>query len=123
MPHPQSLRLTDDRAGLPKKTQTYFFFTIDDARIPEFRRQLAKLVPLITTTAQVKDDRQKIAQMKQEGLKKQDQHGHDDDDDARGTLKISGVNLAFTQKGLLKVVHIRPLVIHEILRVTDLYCQ
>lgn len=90
-----------DRAGLPKKTQIYFFFQIDDARVPEFRRQLAKLVPLITTTAQVADDRQKIAEKKEEDPRNGDHH--DDDDDARKTLKISGVNLAFTKKGLVKV--------------------
>ncbi|MCJ1244609.1 hypothetical protein MMC30_001807 [Trapelia coarctata] len=97
----------DILAGLPKKTQTYFFFTIDDARVPEFRRQLAKLVPLITTTAQVADDRQKIAQKKKEDPRNGDHDDkndkHDEHGDARRTFKISGVNLAFTQKGLTKM--------------------
>ena len=88
------LRLTLHRAGLPKKTETYFFFRVGDAQVQEFRRQLGKLVPLITTTAQVVDDRATIAQHKRDAA-------------ARNVkpelLPLSGVNIAFSHKGLEKV--------------------
>lgn len=70
--------------GLPKKTQTFLFFQIDQNRVQDFRTQLYQLVPLITTTAQTVKDRAKIAQNKGKPL-----------------LKLSGVNVAFTHKALL----------------------
>ena len=75
--------------GLPKKTETFFFFQIDKNRVHDFRAQLAHLVPLITSSAQAIDDQNKIAQHKKGG------HG--------GLLKLSGVNVAFTHKGLTAV--------------------
>ena len=86
-----SSRLILNRPGLPKKTQTYFFFQIDHARVHEFRIQLAHLVPLITTTNQVIEDQEKIAQHKKSA--KDDKH----------LLKLSGVNIVFSQKGLAQV--------------------
>ncbi|CAD6591576.1 MAG: hypothetical protein ASARMPREDX12_006552 [Alectoria sarmentosa] len=84
----------DILAGLPKKTQTYFFFLIDESRIQEFRTQLAKLIPLITTTAQVFTHQEAISKNKTDAAK-------------RGVppslLKISGVNIVFSQKGLTKM--------------------
>jgi len=56
----------DRKGGLPKKTQTCFFFQIDKARVHEFRTQLAQLVPMITSTAQVLSHRHNIAQNKKE---------------------------------------------------------
>lgn len=84
----------DILAGLPKKTQTYFFFLIDESRVQAFRRQLALLIPLITTTAQVFSHHEKISQNKKDAV-------------GRGVspslLKISGVNIVFSQKGLVKM--------------------
>ncbi len=89
-----SCKLTIVRAGLPSKTQTYFFFIIDHSRVKEFRKQLTHLIPLITTTAQVFSHRKTISQEKAEAAK-------------RGVppplLKISGVNIVFSHKGLAKV--------------------
>lgn len=86
--------LTILRAGLPSKTQTYYFFSIDQARVKEFRKQLAHLIPLITTTAQAFGFRKTISEEKSASAK-------------RGVpgplLKISGVNIAFSHKGLQKV--------------------
>ncbi|KAL6720877.1 dye-decolorizing heme-containing peroxidase [Lecanora helva] len=81
--------------GLPKKTQTFLFFQIDANRIQEFRKQLTKLVPLITSTAQVIKDRTKIGQNKQAA----------EDPKTRSNLlvKLSGVNIAFSHTGLVQI--------------------
>ena len=76
--------------GLPKKTETFIFFQIDSKRVQDFRKQLATLIPLITTTAQVIKDKTKIGQTK-------------GDSNKTGLLKLSGVNIAFSQKGLVQV--------------------
>ena len=87
-------KLTILRAGLPSKTQTYYFFVIDQSRIKQFRQQLAHVIPLITTTAQVFDHRKTI-------------HHEKSDAQKRGVppplLKISGFNIVFSHKGLKKV--------------------
>lgn len=84
----------DILAGLPKKTETFVFFQIDEYRVHEFRRQLARLVPLITTNAQVLNDLEKIAQNKKDAVERKV---------VPPLLKMSGVNLAFTHKGLVKM--------------------
>ncbi|KAM0797506.1 peroxidase TAP [Usnea florida] len=84
----------DILAGLPKKTQTYFFFLIDDSRVHEFRTQLSHLIPLITTTAEVLGHQKTISQCKGVAA----QHGV-----PAPLLKISGVNLVFSHKGLSKM--------------------
>ena len=76
------------RAGLPKKTQTYFFFQIVAVKVDDFRAQLTHLLPLITTTAQVIDDQNKIANAKKQGS---------------GLVKLSGVNIVFSRKGFTVV--------------------
>lgn len=81
-----------DRSGLPKLTQTYFFFSIDKARVHDFRTQLSYFIPLITTTAQARSDRDKIAQ-----------HKKSKTEEGAATVDISGVTLAFSHKGLLQV--------------------
>ncbi|MDI1485783.1 MAG: dye-decolorizing heme-containing peroxidase [Ramalina farinacea] len=73
-------------AGLPKKTQTYLFFQIHANNVDAFRTHLAQLVPHITTIAQVKADLDQIAKNKQSGDNQ--------------LLKLSGINIAFSQKGL-----------------------
>ena len=72
--------------GLPKKTQTYYFFHIDSARVHDFRVQLGKLLPLITTTTQATENWNQIAQHKAQSLP--------------GLLEMSGVNIAFSRNGL-----------------------
>ena len=80
--------------GLPKKTEIFFFFTIDNGKIKDFRAQLADFVPLIRTGAQALDDQKKIAQSQNEAA----QQGKE-----KPLLKLSGVNIAFTQAGLTLV--------------------
>ena len=82
------------RIGLPKKTQTYLFFQIDANRVNEFRKQLAQLIPLISTSAQLTSDRQKIAENKKSAAEK---------NLAVSLLKLSGLNISFSQKGLVQV--------------------
>ena len=91
------IELNLDRAGLPKKTQTYLFFLIDESRVQEFRTQLAHLIPLITTTAEVLGHHKTISQFKGVAA----QHGV-----PVPLLKMSGVNVVFSHKGLSKVSHI-----------------
>ena len=88
--------LTLDRAGgLPKKTETCYFFRINDAYVHEFRTQLGKLVPLITSTAEViNDQRKQLAQNKKDAAEKKI---------TPPLLKMSGVNISFSTKGLKKV--------------------
>lgn len=78
--------------GLPKKTETYVFFQIENAQA--FRTQLTKLVPMITSTAQVQADRATIAQNKKDAKEK---------NVAPPLLKMCGVNISFTHTGLVKV--------------------
>lgn len=88
--------LTLDRAGgLPKKTETCYFFRINDAYVHEFRTQLGKLVLLITSTAEViNDQRKQLAQNKKDAAEKKI---------PPPLLKMSGVNISFSAKGLKKV--------------------
>ena len=79
---------TANRAGLPKKTQTYFCFQIISAKVNSFRTQLIRLLPMITTTPQVMSEQDNIANVKKQG---------------HGLLKLSGVNIVFSRKGF-KVV-------------------
>ncbi|KAH9848438.1 hypothetical protein C2E23DRAFT_739585 [Lenzites betulinus] len=80
-------------AGLAKKAQHFVFFQIDD-NVDAFRRSLAMLIPIITTTPQALVQRQKIALMKtaakQRGTPVQ-------------TLTLAAVNIAFSQAGLGKL--------------------
>jgi hypothetical protein len=79
----------DVLVGMPKKTQLFFFFTIDNAQIYDFRAQLGKLIPLITTGAVVRRDRAKITQHKNTR--------------APGFTPVAETNIAFSQYGLTKV--------------------
>ncbi|KAH9933659.1 Dyp-type peroxidase [Epithele typhae] len=83
----------DILAGLPKRVQHYLLFQIGpDVRA--FRKRLAVLIPQITTTTQVVGDRAKIAENKKAAA---------DAGKAPGLLKLSGVNIAFSQFGLTKL--------------------
>ncbi|KAG6816227.1 hypothetical protein H0H87_007598 [Tephrocybe sp. NHM501043] len=75
----------DILSGLPKKTQTYFFFQITDVKL--FRSQLSHFVPLVKTTAQVLKDRKAIDDHKKRGDKT--------------LIKMVGVNISFSHKGLV----------------------
>ena len=79
--------------GLPKKVQHYLLFQIDDD-VVAFRKRLNLLIPLITTTAQVQDDRAKIAAYKKAAAE-------------LGIIPtpfpLSGINIAFSHSGLVKV--------------------
>ncbi|KAM5542891.1 hypothetical protein V8D89_003275 [Ganoderma adspersum] len=83
----------DILVGLPKKVQHYLFFQIGDD-VTAFRKRLRLLIPLITTTTQVQDDRTKIAANKKKAA---EQHK------APELLRLSGVNIAFSQFGLNKL--------------------
>ncbi|KAI0364308.1 Dyp-type peroxidase [Pilatotrama ljubarskyi] len=82
----------DILVGLPKKSQQYIIFRIDE-NVTAFRQNLAKLIPLITTTTQVMQDWAKIAANK----KAAEEQGKTPE-----LLKLSGVNIAFSHAGLLK---------------------
>ncbi|KAG6919706.1 hypothetical protein DXG01_002652 [Tephrocybe rancida] len=73
----------DILSGLPKKTQTYFFFQVANVKL--FRSQLSKFTPLVKTTAQVLKDRKTIEDHKKKGDKT--------------LITMVGVNIAFSHKG------------------------
>ena len=86
------LSLTVGSPGLPKKTQTYFFFQIDHVRVKEFRSELTNLIPLISSSASVHDDHVKIAQHKTDIANGKIRQGQ--------LLQMSHVNICFSKKGL-----------------------
>ncbi|KAF8531600.1 Dyp-type peroxidase [Gautieria morchelliformis] len=71
--------------GLPKRVQSFIFFTITNPT--EFRQRLKAIIPLITTTTQVLADEAAIAAHKESG--------------AGGLLTLTGTNIAFSSKGLI----------------------
>ena len=78
---------TSSRSGLPKKTQTYFFFAITN--VAKFRHHLHKLVPYIKTVAGVLKDRDTI--------------DHHKKNKHPGLVPMTGVNISFSHKGFVKV--------------------
>ncbi|RDB22012.1 Peroxidase 2 [Hypsizygus marmoreus] len=77
----------DILSGLPKKTQSYFFFQITN--VTSFRSQLLQVAPLVTTVAQVLKDRKAIEDHKKKGN--------------TTLLTMVGVNIAFSHKGLATI--------------------
>ncbi|KAI1339968.1 Dyp-type peroxidase [Xylariaceae sp. FL0016] len=75
--------------GLAKKNQTFFFFRIQHQQ--SFRQHLDALVPHITSVAEAKDCHTCIADSKTSAKKE----GREPP-----MLEMSGVNIAFSQKGL-----------------------
>ncbi|TCD63946.1 hypothetical protein EIP91_004756 [Steccherinum ochraceum] len=73
--------------GFSKKLEVNLFFQIDNT--DGFRKQLGQLVPKITTAVQVTNDKASIKKHKQAG--------------GKDLLKISGLNIAFSQSGLNKL--------------------
>ncbi|GLB42844.1 putative peroxidase [Lyophyllum shimeji] len=91
LPAPTDLDLNniqgDILSGLPKKTQTYFFFQITDVKL--FRSQLVKFIPLVKTVAGVLKDRKAIEDHKRKGDKT--------------LITMVGVNIAFSHKGFVTI--------------------
>jgi Dyp-type peroxidase family len=89
IPAPTDLDLNniqgDILSGLPKKTQTYFFFQITNVKL--FRSQLGQFTPVVKTVAQVLNDRKVIEDHKKKGDKT--------------LITMVGVNIAFSHKGFL----------------------
>ena len=75
------------RSGLPKKTQTYFFFQVTNVKL--FRHQLVQFIPLIKTVAGVLKDRKAIEDHKKRGHKT--------------LITLVGVNIAFSHFGFTQV--------------------
>ena len=76
------------RVGLPKKTQTYFFFQIIPGKESTFSSQLNQLIPLITNASEAQRQLDMIAGAKHHG---------------KGLLKLSGINIGFSRKGFTAV--------------------
>ncbi|KUJ16039.1 Dyp-type peroxidase [Mollisia scopiformis] len=77
--------------GLPKKFEAYWFLQIRDDRVKEFRCNLYKLLPLITSAAQAMRDQDQIDHWKRSSPPEGQ------------LLKLSGVNISFSHKGLVKM--------------------
>jgi hypothetical protein len=91
--------LTVPRFGLPKQTQSFFLFHIDDA--DGFRSNLANLVPLITSAQQTKTNITEIRRVKvQQKLAVNEGDGETVHPDI---VSVAGVNIAFSATGLQKV--------------------
>ncbi len=86
--------LTFFSAGLPKKAQKFFFFAIQPGHVQDFCTSLGKLIPSITTTAKCLNDKKRILQEK----KRAAEHHQKPQ-----LLEMSGINIAFSQKGLTAV--------------------
>lgn len=77
------------RIGFPKKAEIFYFFQIKND-VQAFRTRLHKLVPLITSSEEVKSGRQRIINHRQNHPQ---------------PLPIAFTNIAFSSKGLKKVRH------------------
>ena len=80
-----------NRPGFSKKTQTNLFYQIDGSKVDSFRAHLAALLPLVTTSAQVLNDKKRIYDVKRSAS------------DQNHLVKVSGVSIAFSHKGLVLV--------------------
>ena len=80
--------------GLPKRTQTFLFFSIDPNGVKNFPAKLQKLLPLITTAKDVQASRDAIENSKKAAK---------DNNTTAPILPITGVNISFTKKGLTQV--------------------
>ncbi|THH11014.1 dyp-type peroxidase [Phellinidium pouzarii] len=73
--------------GMPKRTEDFIFFNIQNANA--FKHSLKLLIPSITTTAQIQKLRQDISDHKRAG--------------ATGLIQCVGINIAFSNQGLKKL--------------------
>jgi Dyp-type peroxidase family len=70
--------------GLPKKAETFVFFRIIDK--DGFKQSFKRVIPLITTVTDVRNDRDTISHHKSQG--------------SQNVIPIVGTNVAFSQQGL-----------------------
>ncbi|PPQ90336.1 hypothetical protein CVT25_007738 [Psilocybe cyanescens] len=87
----------DILSGLPKKTETLYFFQITDAQ--KFRRDLVNFIPLVKSVAEVLKDREDI-----DKHKNGHGHGYGHGHNVRPHLiPIVGVNISFSHVGFKKL--------------------
>ncbi|KAF8884655.1 hypothetical protein BD779DRAFT_1612092 [Infundibulicybe gibba] len=95
-PLPTSLDLNniqgDILSGLPKKTETYYFFQINN--VPTFRSQLLQFEKLVKSVAQTLKDREEIEKHRRHNPAT----GH-----KPHVIPMVGVNISFSQFGLVKM--------------------
>ncbi|KAI9693742.1 MAG: hypothetical protein M1822_003013 [Bathelium mastoideum] len=85
--------------GLPKQTQSFFFFQINE--VDAFRSNLSNLVPLITSAQQTQSNISEIRQFK---IKNNIQVDAGDGEVVHpDVVTVSGVNIAFSATGLQKI--------------------
>ncbi|KAG4442509.1 hypothetical protein IFR05_002009 [Cadophora sp. M221] len=81
----------DILSGLPKKGEFFFFFQINKDLVQEFCTGIGELAHHITSVTQCENDRQKIVKEKELAALQ---------DRAPKLLELSGINIAFSHKGL-----------------------
>ncbi|KAJ4301659.1 dye-decolorizing heme-containing peroxidase [Kalmusia sp. IMI 367209] len=86
----------DILVGLSKKTEIFFFFHITNATA--FQTQLKNLVPLITTADQATGEKEAIRRFRVQRRSRINGDSVSTDD---SLLSVTGVNIAFSQKGLV----------------------
>jgi hypothetical protein len=84
--------------GLSKKTEIFFFFEIIDGHA--FQAQLKKLIPQITTADRATGEKDAIRAFKTAGS--------NGVTPGKSLLPVVGINIAFSQKGLISVRRARP---------------
>ncbi|CAI6334160.1 unnamed protein product [Periconia digitata] len=85
--------------GLPKQTEKFLFFQIND--VDGFRTNFGNVIPLITTAEQTSGNISEIRQTKQRiGLAANEGDG---ETVHPAVVTVSGVNIAFSAKGLSKI--------------------
>ncbi|KAL2064067.1 hypothetical protein VTL71DRAFT_4561 [Oculimacula yallundae] len=81
----------DILSGLPKKGEIFYFFRIKKDLVKDFCTGIGELAHLITSVTQCENDRQTIVKEKERAAL---------EDRAPNLLEISGINIAFSHKGL-----------------------
>ncbi len=83
-----------NREGLGKKNEAFFFFRVKAGQGRGFREDLRSLIPLVTTTTEAKKFHQSIKENKAAAAKQ---------GKPSPLIENSGVNISFSQKGLVAV--------------------
>ncbi|KAJ4352586.1 dye-decolorizing heme-containing peroxidase [Didymosphaeria variabile] len=104
----------DILVGLSKKTEVFFFFQITNA--DAFKSELKNVVPLITTADKATGEKEAIRAFKAEKhVRINGVDGSNGGTNELGEitadpplLSVVGVNIAFSQKGLIAVSQVRP---------------
>ncbi|KAK0118713.1 hypothetical protein ONS96_011801 [Cadophora gregata f. sp. sojae] len=81
----------DILSGLPKKGEIFFFFQINKDLLQDFCTGVGQLAHHVTSVTQCEDDRQKIVKEKERAALH---------DTTPKLLELSGINIAFSHKGL-----------------------